>query len=55
MVGHDGESVHAPGTAKRGSTEVFLKPIAVLVVTYNILTAVDAGHEVVDRTRVLEA
>ena len=55
VVGHDRESVHAPGTANRGSTEVFLKPIAVFVVTYNILKPIAAGREMVDRTRVLEA
>ncbi len=49
VVGYDGESVHAPGAAKRGTTEVFLKPIAVLVISYDILTPVAPGHEVVDR------
>ena len=55
VVGHDGESVNPPGTANRGSAEVFLKPIAVDVIAYDVLTAVAAGHEVVDRVRVLEA
>jgi hypothetical protein len=55
VVGHDGESVDAPTTAKRGFAEVFLKPIAVDIITYNVLSAIAAGHEVVDCARVLEA
>ncbi len=38
VVGYDGESVHSPRAAKRGTTEVLSKPIAVLVITYDILT-----------------
>jgi hypothetical protein len=38
-----------------GSTEVFLEPIAVDVIAYDVLTAVAAGHEVVDSVRILEA
>ena len=55
VVGHDGESVNTPGTANRGLPEVHLEAIAVDVIAYDILTAVAAGHEVVDRARVLEA
>jgi hypothetical protein len=55
VVGHDGESVDAPTTAKRGFPEVFLKPIAVDIIAYNLLSAIAAGHEVVDCARVLEA
>ena len=55
VIGHDGERVNMPGTANRGSPEVFLEPIAVNVVAYDILTAVAAGHDVVDRVRALEA
>ena len=40
---------------KRGATEAFLKSIAVLVITYDILTPVAPGHELVDRPTVLEA
>ena len=55
VVGHDGEGVNPPGTANRGSPEMFLKALAVDVIAYDILTAVAAGHEVVDRIGVLEA
>ena len=43
------------GTPNGGSTEVFLEPIAVDVIAYDVLTAVAAGHEVVDSVRILEA
>jgi hypothetical protein len=55
VVGHDGESVNAPNTAKRGFAEVFLKPIAVDIIAYNVLSAIAAGHEVVDCARAREA
>ena len=55
MVGHDGKSVDAPTTAQRGFAEVFLKPIATDIITYNVLSAIAAGHEVVDCARVLAA
>jgi hypothetical protein len=55
VVGHDEKSVHPPGTAKRGSTEVFLNSIAVDVIAHDVLTAVAAGHEMVDSAGVLEA
>ena len=55
VIGHDDERVNTPGAAKRGLTKVFLKPIAVDVITYDVLTAVAPGHEVVDRARVLKA
>jgi hypothetical protein len=55
VAGHDGKSVHAPTTAKRGFAEVFLKPIAVDVIAYNVLSAIAAAHEVVDCARLLEA
>jgi hypothetical protein len=41
--------------AHRGSPEMFLKAFAVDVIAYDILTAVAAGHEVVDRIGVPEA
>ena len=55
VIGHDGERVNTPGTPNGGSTEVFLEPIAVDVIAYDVLTAVAAGHEVVDCVRILEA
>ena len=55
MVGHDGKGVYAPRTAKRGSTEVFSKPIPVDIIANDVLTTVAAGHDVVDSIRVLEA
>jgi hypothetical protein len=55
MVGHDGEGEDTPGTPKRGSTEMFLKPISVDVIAHNVLPAVSAGHKVVDSVGVLEA
>jgi hypothetical protein len=55
VVGHDGKSVDAPTTAQRGFAEVFLKPIAVDIIAYNVLSAIAAGHEVVDCARVLAA
>jgi hypothetical protein len=55
VIGHDGKSVDAPTTAKRGFAEVFLKPIAVDIIAYNVLPAIAAGHEAVDCARVLEA
>ena len=55
MVGHDGKGVYAPRTAKRGSTEVFSKPIPVDIIANDLLTTVAAGHDVVDSIRVLEA
>ena len=39
----------------RGSPELFLRPIAVDVIADDILTAVAAGHEVVDGVREREA
>jgi hypothetical protein len=54
VVGHDGECVNAPGTPDGGSTEVVHEPIAVDVIAHDILTAVAAGHNVVDGIRVLE-
>jgi hypothetical protein len=54
MVGHDGESVDAPATAKRRSTEVFYEPIMVDIIAYDDLTAVAACHDVIDRIGVLE-
>jgi hypothetical protein len=55
VVGHDGKSVDAPTTAKRGFAEVFLKPIAVAITAYNVLPAIAASYEVVNCARVLEA
>ena len=55
VVGHDGKGVYAPRTAKRGSTEVFSKPIPVDIIANDVLTTVAAGHDVVDSIRVLEA
>ena len=55
VIGHDGERVNMPGTANRGSPKVFLEPIPVDVIADDILTAVAAGHEVVDGVGVLEA
>jgi hypothetical protein len=43
VVGHDGKSVDTPTTAKRGFAEVFLKPIAVNIIAYNVLPAIAAG------------
>jgi hypothetical protein len=34
-IGHGGESIDAPTTANRGLAVVFLKPIAVDIITYN--------------------
>jgi len=55
VIGHDRKRVNTPRTPNGGSTEVFLEPIAVDVITYDVLTAVAARHEVVDGVRVLEA
>ena len=55
MVGHDGERVNRPGTASRGSPKVHLEAIAVDIIADDILTAVAAGHEVIDRIGVLDA
>jgi hypothetical protein len=55
MVGHDGEGVNPPGTANRDSPDMFLMPLAVDVIAYDILTAIAAGHELEDRIGVLEA
>jgi hypothetical protein len=54
VIGHDGEGVNTSGTANRGSPEVFQEPIAVDVIASDILTAVAAGHKVVDCVSVLE-
>jgi hypothetical protein len=45
VVGHNGESVDAPTMANRGFTHMFLEPVAVDVVAYNVLTAIAASHE----------
>jgi len=55
VIGHDGERVNTRGTPNGGSTEVFLEPVAVDAIAYDVLTAVAAGHEVVDSVRILEA
>jgi hypothetical protein len=55
VVGHDDESVNAPRAADRGSTKVFLEPVAVGVVAYDVLTTVAACHEVVDSVGILNA
>jgi len=55
VIGHDGERVNTPGTPNGGSTEVLLEPIAVDVIAYDALTAVAAGHEVLDSVGILEA
>jgi len=47
VIGHDGKRVNTPGTPNGGSTEVFLEPIAVDVIAYDVLTAVAARHGVV--------
>ena len=54
MVGHDGESVDAPATAKRRSTEMFYETITVDIIAHDDLTAVAACHDVIDRIGVLE-
>jgi hypothetical protein len=41
--------------ANRGFTHMFLEPVTVDVVAYNVLTAIAASHEVVDRARALDA
>jgi hypothetical protein len=55
VVGHDDEGEYAPGTANRGLTEAFLKPITVDVITHDVLATVAKGHKVVDSAGVLEA
>ena len=54
VVGHDGERVNTPDTPRGGSTQVVHQPIAVDVIAREVLTAVGAGHKVVDRMWVLE-
>ncbi len=55
VVGHDREGVYAPATANRRLAEVFDKPITIDVIANDHLTAVAAGHKMVDRAGVLEA
>jgi hypothetical protein len=54
VVGHDGERVNTPRAANSGLTELFLQPFPVYVIAYDVLAAVAAGHQVVDRATVLE-
>jgi hypothetical protein len=55
VVGHADEGEYAPGTAKCGLAEVFLKPIPVDVITHDLQADVATGHKVLDSTRVLQA
>jgi hypothetical protein len=54
VVGHDGERANTPDAPRGGSTQVDHQPIAVDVIAHDVLTAVAAGHNVVDRIWVLE-
>jgi hypothetical protein len=51
----DDKRVHEPGTTNRRTTEVFLEPITIGVISYDALAAVATGHEVVDGVRILKA
>ncbi len=54
MVGHEGEGKDTPRAANSGLTELFLQPFPVHVIAYDVLAAIAAGHQVVDRAGVLE-
>jgi hypothetical protein len=54
-IRHESEGVNTPGTANRGSPEVFQESIAVDIIAYDILTAVAAGHHVANCVSLLEA
>ena len=55
VVGHQDEGVDPPGAADRGAGEVVAEAGPVVVVADDILSAVAAGHEVVDGAGILEA
>ena len=44
-----------PGAASRRLTKLFLKPIAINVVAHDVLTSITAGHDMINRIRVLKA
>ena len=55
VIGHDDERVNTPRAAHRGFTELLFEAFPVGIIAYDVLTAVAADHQVVDRARVLEA
>ena len=55
MVGEDDEGIHLPTAPHRRMPQFPLEPVPVGVVTDNVLSAVAAGHYVIDRTGELDA
>jgi hypothetical protein len=44
-----------PGTANCRFTKLFLKPIAINVVTHDVLAPITSGDDMIDRVRILNA
>jgi hypothetical protein len=55
VIGHDREQLDVQGAANHGLTELSQEPMLVDVVADNFLPAVAAGHDTIDRLRVLKA
>ena len=55
MIRHHGEGIHPQRTPDGCSSQVLDKAIAVCVVADNVLTPVAAGHQVIDRSWILNS
>jgi len=48
------ESINPPGAALHGPRQSSQQPLPVLIIAHDVLPAVAAGHEVVDRVGILD-
>ena len=55
MIGHDHEGEDSPRTPGRRPSQVIDKTVAISVIANDILPPVAAGHQVIDRTGILNA